>query len=321
MKGIQSVRVSNRKTDYKFELYRNITIVRGDSGTGKTTLYDMINAYTRNGAQSGVQIASSKPCVALEDFDWKNQLRNTQDSIVFIDEGAKFAATEDFAHEIKNSDNYYVIFIRENLHQLPYSVEEIYEIKTSKKYHTFSRMYKKNKACVYSLSSGKIADHYDTVLTEDSKAGYTFYEHYLTDSGKICVSARGRSSIYHWLLEHRDQKVFVIADGAAFGSEMDKIMQLQQKYPENITICLPESFEWTILNSGLIKDDEVAEVLTEPSEYIESKDFFSWEQFFTHFLVQKTKDTYMAYSKGKLNSFYTVAENAERIAAVIALEK
>lgn len=174
MRGIQSVRVSNRKTDYRFALYRNITIVRGDSGTGKTTLYDMINAYTRNGVQSGVQIASSKPCVALEDIDWMNQLRNTHNSIVFIDEGAKFASGEDFAHEIKNSDNYYVIFIRENLHQLPYSVEEIYEIKTSKKYHTFSRMYLKNEAFVYSLSSEKAVGDYDTVLTEDSKAGYTF---------------------------------------------------------------------------------------------------------------------------------------------------
>lgn len=120
-------------------------------------------------------------------------------------------------------------------------------------------------------------------------------------------------------MEHREHKVFVIADGAAFGSEMDKIMLLQQKYPKNITICLPESFEWTILRSGVIKDDEISEVLTAPSDYIESKEFFSWEQYFTHFLVQKTKDTHMAYSKRELSSFYTVHENAERIAAVIAL--
>ena len=41
MTGIQHVRVSNRDADFKFDLYRNITIVRGKSGTGKTTLYDM----------------------------------------------------------------------------------------------------------------------------------------------------------------------------------------------------------------------------------------------------------------------------------------
>ncbi|MBQ6502527.1 MAG: hypothetical protein IJI57_01265 [Flexilinea sp.] len=321
MKGIQNVRVSNRKTDYRFELYRNITVVRGDSGTGKTTLYDMINAYTRNGTQSGVQIASSKPCVALEDIDWKNQLRNTSNSIIFIDEGAKFAASEEFAHEIKQTDNYYVFFIREDLHQLPYSVDEIYEIKTSRKYHTFSRIYQKNEVNIYSLTPVNAVINYDTLLTEDSKAGYTFYKHYLSDSGKICVSANGKSSIYRWLLEHRNDKVCVIADGAAFGAEMDKIMQLQQKYPENITICLPESFEWMILKSGLIKDNEVFDVLAEPSRNIESKEFFSWEQFFTHFLIHKTKDTYMAYSKSELNTYYTVHENAEKIAAVIVLRK
>ena len=39
MKGTQHVEVSNRNAKFRFDLHRNITIVRGDSGTGKTTLY------------------------------------------------------------------------------------------------------------------------------------------------------------------------------------------------------------------------------------------------------------------------------------------
>lgn len=81
MKGTQHVEVSNRNAKFRFDLHRNITIVRGDSGTGKTTLYNMIADYTRLQAESGVNLSSTKPCVALMDMDWKNQLDGISNSI------------------------------------------------------------------------------------------------------------------------------------------------------------------------------------------------------------------------------------------------
>ena len=141
MTGTHHVEVKNRDAVFKFDLYRNITIVRGDSGTGKTTLYEMIADYTRLQEASGVNISCDKPCVALTDIDWKNQLKHLKDSIVFIDEGAEFLKTKEFAGAIKHTDNYYVIFNRESLHDLPYSVEEIYEIKASGKNITASKKY------------------------------------------------------------------------------------------------------------------------------------------------------------------------------------
>ena len=81
MKGIQHIEVSNRKVKFKLDLIRNITIIRGESGTGKTTLYNMISDYTRLQESSGVNLSSEKPCVALMDMDWQNQLSNTRDSM------------------------------------------------------------------------------------------------------------------------------------------------------------------------------------------------------------------------------------------------
>lgn len=53
MKGSYQVRVSRRRgTSFRFEVKRNITVVRGDSGTGKTTLYDMIADHMRLGDRS-----------------------------------------------------------------------------------------------------------------------------------------------------------------------------------------------------------------------------------------------------------------------------
>ena len=57
MKGIQNIKVSNRDASFTFNLNRNITVVRGNSGTGKTTLYDMIADYTRLKDKSGVNIS------------------------------------------------------------------------------------------------------------------------------------------------------------------------------------------------------------------------------------------------------------------------
>ena len=49
MKGKYSILVQNNRLRYEFTIYRNITIIRGDSATGKTTLLDLLAAYYRDG--------------------------------------------------------------------------------------------------------------------------------------------------------------------------------------------------------------------------------------------------------------------------------
>ncbi len=41
MKGKYHVVVQNNRLRYEFDIKRNITIIRGDSATGKTTLYTL----------------------------------------------------------------------------------------------------------------------------------------------------------------------------------------------------------------------------------------------------------------------------------------
>ena len=77
MKGLHKVIVQNNRLHYEFDIKRNITIIQGNSATGKTTL----------------------------------------------------------------TDNYYVLITRENLYNLPYSVEEIYGIRTSGRHGTLKQSY------------------------------------------------------------------------------------------------------------------------------------------------------------------------------------
>lgn len=317
MTGIQHVKVSNRDASFTFDLYRNITIVRGKSGTGKTTLYEMIADHTRLKNASGVNISCKKDCVALVDMDWKNQLNGITDSIVFIDEGAEYIKTSEFAKAVKNSNNYYVIFSRESLHDLPYSVEEIYEIKPSGKYHKFVKMFKSNKHHIYSVNNTHKKFNFDLLLTEDSKSGYQFYKNYLNNKNIACESSNSNSDIFKWLREHPGKKILVIADGAAFGSEIDRVLKLQSSTEEHFRLCLPESFEWLILKSGLIKTQDIISVLKTPSEYIESQDYFSWENFFEDYLIQNTVNTPFQYAKKEINPIYLNNNNSRKIIAEI----
>ena len=82
---------------------------------------------------------------------------------------------------------------------------------------------------------------------------------------------------------------------------MNLVSELLEKR-KNLSLFVPESFEWIILKSGVVKD--VEKILEHPEDFADSTEFFSWEQFFTKLLTEKTKGTYLKYSKRKLNPNY-----------------
>ena len=85
------------------------------------------------------------------------------------------------------------------------------------------------------------------------------------ENGISCISAGGKGNILQTAKQARaEEEVLLIADGAAFGPEIE---------------CILET----------------------PSEYIESQDYFSWERFFTKLLTEKTHGTYLQYSKNRIN--------------------
>lgn len=301
MKGIHKVVVGTKYLKYEFELRRNLTIIRGDSATGKTTLVDMIRTHMNDGESGPVTLNCDKGCYVVEGNLWKGQLDNIQDSIVFIDEGNEFVKTKDFAGAIQQTDNYYVIVTREGLPALPYSVEEVYGIRTSGKYGTLKRSYHSFYRIYPDSTTEKIKP--EKILTEDSNSGYQFFDAVCTEHQMQCDTANGKSNVFSYLKVHKDEKILVIADGAAFGPEMDRVLQLVQTR-KNLTLYLPESFEWLILSSGILKDAETTQILQTPSGYIDSKEYFSWERYFTALLIEKAAGTYLNYTKKTLNKAY-----------------
>lgn len=62
MKGKYRVVVSTKRLKYDFELHRNLTIIQGDSATGKTTMIDMIREFVNNPSGTPVELVCDKKC-------------------------------------------------------------------------------------------------------------------------------------------------------------------------------------------------------------------------------------------------------------------
>lgn len=303
MRGSYRIIIQNRRVHYDFVIKRNITVIKGNSGTGKTTLIDMLAEYESNGRSSGISVESKRKCMVISGSDWQSRIKNLHDTIIFIDEENGFVTSKEFARTIKETNNYYVIILREGIEALPYSVEEIYGIRTLGKYNSLVKTYNEFYR-IYgdNLLGDDVA--LDTLYTEDSNSGWQFFNGVCKKNGIECISAEGKSNIVPEIFKlSADLKVLIVADGAAFGSQMEKVDKLLKQRP-NTWLYLPESFEWMILKANIVEYPDLNKILEHPEEYIESAEFFSWERYFTDLLMKATQDTYLQYSKSKLNDVY-----------------
>lgn len=315
MKGSYFFKVRSKKVLFEFRIRRNITIIKGESATGKTTLLHMLYEYLRVGKESGYSVSTDasyfvylRPEVGR---DWKSALLSLKNTIIFIEENNNFIFHKEFAEFVKKSGNYFVIVNRSPLKMFPYSIHEIYEIITEKKHADIKESYHAFKELYSNYPMIKL-DHMQNIVTEDSNAGYQFFrEVYAKQS---VYSASGNSNIIHAVQKTETGDVLVIADGAAFGAVIEDCLEyFSTKERRRVTMWLPESFEYLILNSGLVSSGRLKTILGSPSDYIDCGIYASWEQYFTELLSALTADTEHPYSKERLHEYYLQSRNKEKI--------
>lgn len=202
--GKYDIKIYDNKVHYHLIVKRNITIIQGNSATGKTTLIDMLLDYSQLGKNSGVTVVCERKCVAFRfQNDMQLQILQTMHGyIIFLDENNSFIKTHEFARIVNESDNYFVIICRDALPQLPYSIEEIYGMRTDKesqKYiepkKTYNELYN-----IYNLHDSKEIKP-DTVITEDSNSGNECFSHVFECE---CRSAEGKSKITAMISEYKN---------------------------------------------------------------------------------------------------------------------
>ena len=241
-------------------------------------------------------------------------------SIIFIDEGNRFLVSKKFAQLVQGSDNYFVLATREKLPALPYSVSEIYGFRKSGKFHDAKQKYNE----IYHLY-GEISEEKNInpklVITEDSNSGFEFFKEMSRQKGVNCFSAGGKSNIIRQLEQRPNEEgtILVIVDGAAFGSEMKDISECI-KTQGNIVLYAPESFEWLLLSTKEIPEVKVETILQNPEEYIDSKEYVSWERYFTDLLIESTSKNFIwAYSKKRLTKAYFAPRIVNAVKTIMKL--
>ena len=322
MKGSYWFRAKSKKVLFEFSIRRNITVIKGDSATGKTTLLRILYEYLRMGKQSGYAVSTNVSYyVYIRDEvgrDWKDALYPLKNTVIFIEENNEFVFTKEFASFVKKSGNYFVFVTRAPLKMLPYSIHEIYEIITDGKrtdikesYHEFREIYSNYPI----IENNKIQN----IVTEDSNSGYQFWTHVFKNSH--VTSSNGNGNLIKQVEELGPGDALVIADGAAFGSLMESCMSsFQVQTDRRISLWLPESFEYLILTSGVLKSEKITQILENISEYVECEKYESWESFFTELLVTLTAGGVEKYSKNVLNAYYLQDWIVDKIKGQLPIE-
>lgn len=136
MKGRFSLEIESRKVIYQLNIERKVTVIKGNSGTGKSSMIRLLSDHVELGKDSGVRIRKSsdyKIIVFENRTDWIRELEQVHNSIIFVDEDVRYLYDKHFQKLFQTADCYIVIISRSGMfQQLPYAISSVYELRTQK---------------------------------------------------------------------------------------------------------------------------------------------------------------------------------------------
>lgn len=323
MRGQQTLKVITKRVEYNLKFRRNITIIRGDSGTGKTTLCSILHKYIVDQGRSAHKVKCSCKFRVLSDswLDALPVLKDSENYLIFVDEDANYINSLEFADMIMGSSNYFVIITRSTIKNIPFSYKEVYE---------FNSVSVGNTTVVSNIPFYSDLKHTikpDCIITEDTKSGYIMLralcgnntveiseeeKKYGIGNNKLLEKCQRLAEIGH--------KVLVMLDGAAIGYLIESLYK-EARENNNVVLWAPESFEYLLLQSGIVCRRDVPIILEKPEDQISSELFPTWERFFT-WLVTDIMREYNGhtYAKGNLKPWYYNTQNLLKFEKVIPIE-
>lgn len=140
MNGEVHIELSTAKIKYNLKFDRNISIIRGYSGTGKSYLCNLVSlalagdeTVTLNSHGASCIVMPTVTVNSPTTLPWDEIVAQASNTVFFIDEMCDCLHSGSFSKAIKNTSNYYVIISRRDYSDLTYSVNSIYEFKEDTK--------------------------------------------------------------------------------------------------------------------------------------------------------------------------------------------
>lgn len=263
------VHISTRRLEYKFEISQKYNLLIGDSGSGKTKLVDMVYAFSKD--RSAIQCYSYDKLLTDRNLSIED-LVSLEDYIVFLDEDSPILHRADVSKLLEMSQNYFVIICRDiSLGFKSISLDCVFKLKTSGKYHTFEN--------VYSVPDEMIKP--DMIICEDSNSGFQFMQKLVSDTDVRIDFARsnpndktgGKSKIAECLNSvHEKDNVCIVFDKSAIAFDYPRILNSITKNKLNVCYIDWDSFETYILESPMFRMH-----VPEPEDKYESKEILANE--------------------------------------------
>ncbi|MDE6945906.1 MAG: hypothetical protein K2P14_01850 [Anaeroplasmataceae bacterium] len=307
MKGKHRVEVKFSNLHYVLELKRKYTIILGDTGSGKTSLYSLLVEKLR--LNSRLVKIHSDVNIGLGNNLYDVKEHGNDYGVMFLEEG-NYLTSKEMDTFTRSSSSYFVIFSRYPLKNLSYSINEIYvidEVYSGKKRRKYLKPY-------YDLSSS-LTFRPDIIVTEDKKSGNIFFSKTQTKDTQV-LSACGKDNVLTFVRKLMSDKdnILVVADGAACGGNSDEFQSLidyASMYNKKLAIFTPESFEFILLSSSIFDDADIRDKLERTYLYADSLEFLTWERYYTWLIKQLIRengylDIGMGYKKSKLPKYFII---------------
>lgn len=312
MKGVISIKFFNDEISYSFSLHRKYSILSGDSATGKSSLVDMLYLYFNDSTFRSITVLEclgfDKILLVKNISNIPRYLSENTNCLIVLDEGdIDNIQLGRFSKELHSSNNYFLFITRETLGYLPYSYKCIYEIETK---------FSNNCTCntfVPRYSDINLVDvKPDLILVEDSNSGFQFFSSVIQGECVVDTAkskSRIRTKLRKLLRCGKHKNIYVIADGAAFGSEINLLVEfiISKVADVEINIFLPESFEYLLLNTKLFNIDNLEDKLKHTYNYCEADKFISWERYYTSLMDE------IGYDKNILDNRFLEKDVVERV--------
>ena len=306
MKGRHVISITSRKATYFLELERKISVIKGKSGTGKSSVIRLLADFLELGKDSGIKVSvgsSALLMVLTNASKWETILSEVENTVIFIDEDVRFLYDLGFQRALWDSDCYAVIVSRSGMFTaLPFAVSSVYKLVTQKSGNaTVTKMYRLYEEKIGSMD-------FDFVLTEDSNSGFEMAELAFNGERTDVVSANGNSNVQRTLLECADNysNICVNVDGAAFGGFIEPVLKIAE-IKGNVLLAAPESFEYLLLKSDIFKKylSKDSEELTKTYDHCDCKEYITWERYYEA-LIEKLSSKHLGftYSKRTLNPYF-----------------
>ena len=306
---MSTIRLAVHSNTFKcdLEFKHRINIIKGDSGIGKTSLVDIFRV-------EGVikDRESTYPVVIADVSNFRNILVSAKNQIIIFDDVSLVETDEfkDLVSEYLIKHNLYLVIIvramMPKMSKLSYSIHAIYEMYYDE---TLVNHYIREYYEQYTEPIDQILEQEPPVclITEDTKAGFQFFDHLVDKQLPVFHSTNGKSSMVPDSMNKSDEfNVIAILDTAAYGCHIEEFISLTEDLVNKVTLLYDyECFEEVLVRSNFLnKHVTVKQELDDLPKY--ANNFKSWENYFQSLLHNVTALTHwkQTHSRSKLNKCY-----------------